>query len=279
MEDQALKWWQVRWGLAGRIISRFAIVFGKIIGLLFLVAVVGCGVLYLLQPWLSSEHLGKTDPQLGIIPVSLSNKTEASLSNSSIEHDGFIFRLPNKGMVRTIEQTTLVRFPNGMLEFPRPLRNEDSLMFALVHNDKDVEKLLGRDMLRSQFKLMQTAMSVTPEQVKWWRFRSSQNERASLLLLLKFVGLTESSPVHTLTIRPLYTIASGEFRGFQLGNPDVPPYEARIDLFDGADRHVAFEISGVEGHGQVLTQEEINAMVASIKYASATDSVGKLDHQ
>ena len=152
-----------------------------------------------------------------------------------------------------------------MLEFPRQLRSEDSLVLASVHSDNNAEKLLGREMLHSQFTLMQAAMLVTPEQVKWWRFRSSQNERASLLLVLKFVALTESSPVHTLTICPVYTIASGEFRGFQLGNPDVPPYDARIDLFDGADRHLAFDIWGVEGHGQVLTQEEINAMVASIR--------------
>lgn len=37
-----------------------------------------------------------------------------------------------------------------------------------------------------------------------------------------------------------------------------------LDLFDGADRHFAFDVIGREGHGQVLTQAEINAVVASI---------------
>lgn len=268
MEDQALKWWHVRWGFAGRIISRFAIVSGKIIGLLLLVAALGGGLLYLLQPWLSSQHLGKTDPQLSIIPVSIPSKDEAPLSNSSIEHYGFMFRLPNKGIARTIEQTTLVRFPNGILEFPRPSRYEGSLLFTAVHSDNDAKKLLSQEMLHSQFKVLQAAMLATPEQVKWWRFRSSQNRRAALLLVSKFVALTESSPGHLFGIRPIYAIASGEFHGFQLGNPDVPPYDARIDLFDGADRHLAFDIWGSEGHGQVLTQEEINAMVASIRPAS-----------
>jgi hypothetical protein len=71
--------------------------------------------------------------------------------------------------------------------------------------------------------------------------------------------------VHALTIRPIYTIASGEFSGFQFGDPNIPPYDTRIDLFDAANRHPAFDISGLEGHGQVVTQEEINAMVASIR--------------
>jgi hypothetical protein len=93
-------------------------------------------------------------------------------------------------------------------------------------------------------------------------------KRESLAFAPFEVRCPESSPVHSLTIRPVYTIASGEFRGFQLGNPDVPPYDARIDLFDKADRHLAFDIWGVDGHGQVLTQEEINAMVVSIRPVS-----------
>ncbi len=236
-----------------------------------MVAVVGCGVLYMLQPWVFSHHLGKADPQLSIIPVGLVSKAEAPLSSSSIDRHGVKFFLPDMAMVSNskLEQITLVRFPNGMLEFPHPLRYEDSIVFSSLHSNNDAEKLLTQEMLHSQFKLLQAAMFVTPEQVKWWRFRSSQNERAELLLFLKFVALTESSPVHALAIRPIYTIAFGQFRGFQLGNPDIPPYDVHIDLFDGADRHFAFDITGLEGHGQVLTQEEINAMVASIQPASS----------
>jgi len=66
--------------------------------MLCLIAAVGFGVLYLLQPWWASQRLGKFDPQLSLIPVSLSSETEAPLSNSSIEQFGFEFRLPNKGL-------------------------------------------------------------------------------------------------------------------------------------------------------------------------------------
>ncbi len=230
-----------------------------------MIAAVGCGVLYLLQPWLSSNHLGKFDPQLSIIPVSLSNKTEGPLSNSSVEQFGFEFRLPNTGIARRFDKTGLVVFPNGWLEFPRTLNDGDSVIFGPVHSDKDAKKLLDPELLQTKFKLIQAAMSVKPEQVKWWRLRSSQNRRAALLLFLKFVALTESDSMHSLTVRPIYMISSGEFRGFQLGNPDAPPYNTHIDLFDGSDHHLAFDIGGSEGHGQVLTQEQLNAMVGSIR--------------
>jgi len=268
VEEQALKWWHVRWGLAGRIISQFAAVTGKIIGLLCLVAAVGLGVLYLLQPWLSSQRLSKFDPQLSITPVSLSTETEAPLSRSSIAQFGFEFRLPNKAFARRFKETVLVAFPSGRLEFPRSLNDEDSVIFGPVQSDDDAKKLLGPELLHSKYKLLQAAMSATPEQVKWWRFRSSQNQRAALLLLLKFVALTEFTPMHSLAIRPIYTIASGEFRGYEFGDPAKPPYDTHVDLYGGATRHIAFDISGVDGHGQVLTQEEINAMVASIRLTS-----------
>jgi hypothetical protein len=273
VEEQALKWWHVRWRLAGRIISRFAIVTGKIIGLLCLIAAAGFGGLYLLQPWWASQRLGKFDPQLSLIPVSLSSETEAPLSNSSIEQFGFEFRLPNKGTARKFDQEVLVEFPSGRLEFPRSLSDEDSVIFEPVHSDNDAKNLLGPELLQSKYKLLQAAMSATPERVKWWRFRSSQNKRAALLLFIKFAALTEFNPMHSLAVRPIHTIASGEFRGFEFGDPDRPPYDAHVDLFDGATRRLAFDISGGDGHGQVLTQEEINAMVASIRLTSDIDPV------
>jgi hypothetical protein len=56
----------------------------------------------------------------------------------------------------------------------------------------------------------------------------------------------------------------GDFRGFQFGDPSKAPYDTHVDLFDSSDRHFAIDVGGEEGHGQVLTQEELNAVVASI---------------
>jgi len=84
------------------------------------------------------------------------------------------------------------------------------------------------------------------------------------MLLIKSSLLTGFGSLHSFTLGPIYTISAGGLRGFQIGDPDDPPYEAHLDLFDGADRHFAFDVYGREGHGQVLTQAEINAVVASI---------------
>jgi hypothetical protein len=269
VENQELKWWQVRWGLAGRVIFRIATVSAKIIGLLCLVAAVGYGVLYLILPWLASRQIGKVDPRLSMVPISLPTKGEAPLSDASFDRYGFKFQLPNVEIVKTIggELTTVVLFRNGGDLMVRNT-SRDAGIFAFVTNDKRAQRLFGQDVSHSKFKLMQAAMSATPEQAKWWRFRSSENERVEYLLGTKFSALTLSASPHAFTLGPIYTIAYGGFRGFQLGNPDVPPYEAHLDLFDGADRYFVFDITGREGHGQVITQEEINAIVDSIRPSS-----------
>ena len=58
----------------------------------------------------------------------------------------------------------------------------------------------------------------------------TKQERA-LLLFIKFAALTEINPMHSLAVRPIYTIASGEFRGF-IRDPQTTLRHSRPDLFD-----------------------------------------------
>jgi len=230
---------------------------------------IGFSALYLLQPWLTSRGLGRFDPRLSTVPTSLPNNAEAALSNSSINCYGIKLQLP-KEVIRTDEgkYQTMVRFHTGWLTFVNPSNEGHWIVAESVHRDERAERLFNQDELHSNFNLMRAAMSATPGQAKWWKLRSFQNERAEFLLEAKFSALTNSLSLHPFTIFPIYSITSGEFRGFQLGNPNIPPYDTHIDQFDGTDRHLAFDITGFEGHEQVLTQEEINAMVKSIQSTS-----------
>ncbi len=266
MTDQELKWWHVRWRLAGRAITRIAIVLGKIVGVLCLVAGTGYGVIYLTSPWLVSQRMIKVDPRLSIVPAELPTKAGAPLSNATIDLYGFRVSLPNDEVTRTVQgdSITMILFRNGgnlMIHNP----SHASAILESAISDRVAQKLVGQEAIQSKFKLMQAAMGATPEQAKWWRFHNFENERIEFPLLAKFSLLTGFGSPHAFTLGPIYTISAGGFRGFQIGYPDDPPYEAHLDLFDGADRHFAFDVIGREGHGQVLTQAEINAVVASIQ--------------
>jgi hypothetical protein len=264
--NQHLKWWHVRWRWA----VRPAIVLGKVIGVLCLIAAIGYGVMYLIAPWLSSQHLSKVDPRLSLVPIDLPTKVEAPLSTATIDCYGFRVPLPREKISGTIEgdwSTTVLFRDGGTLTIHNSRQNPTVLEF--VSTDRNTEKLLGKETTASKFKLMQAAMWTTPDQAKWWKLRTPENERVEFLLLLKSLSLSVYASIHSSTIRPIYAISAGSFRGFQIGNADAAPYDAHVDLFDGANRYLRFDVTGSEGHGPVLTQAEINAMVASIRPISA----------
>jgi hypothetical protein len=269
VQNQPLKWWHVRWRPAGRGILRVATIVGITVGALWLAVAIAYGVEYLMSPWLSAQRFAKIEPRLSIVPAGLSTNAQAPLSNATIDRFGFKFQLPKKEIVKTrdLRQITVVSFrDSGGLMFWDPSDDAAPGLWLLpVRSDKRMERVLGQDIIRSRFKLMQAAMSTTPDQVKWWRFCSAQNERAQLLLEIKSYVLMACSPHLESAPSPVYFITVDDFRGFQCGNPDVAPYDVNIELFDGADRRFALNIAGQQGHKQILTQEELNAIVASIR--------------
>jgi hypothetical protein len=50
-----------------------------------------------------------------------------------------------------------------------------------------------------------------------------------------------------------------------LGNPAIAPYSVELDLFDRNDRRYKIIIIGKDKKRPVLTQADINAMVASFR--------------
>jgi len=268
VQSQPLKWWHVRWRPAGRAMRRAAILVAKIAVVLFVLDAIVYGAFYLIAPWQHAQGLAKVEPRLCLVPVDIPTKAQAPLSNASIDRYGFKIQLPNREISKTHEfdSITTASFRNGGGLMVHNTSSEEvvGLLISAFKENKRAESLFGRELLRSDFKLMQAAMSATPEQVKWWHFRSLQNQRTEALLMLKFGALVACrQPFESSSA--IYAISFGEFRGYQCGNPDAPPYDAHIDVFDDASRHFAMTISGIRGHGQVITQEELNAMVASIR--------------
>jgi hypothetical protein len=238
---------------------------GKILGGLCLVAAVGYGVLYLMYPWLVARRIAKLDPRLSVVPSGLPTQGAAPLSGAETECCGFRLLLPNRE-IQTIykgNDEMMVWLRSGaMLVIRNPSQGTD--IYEALCSDRDAKKLLGQETLQSKLDLMQAAMSATPDQAKWWRFRSAENQKVDYLLSVKFIALTTSA-VQFHVSGPVYTVALGQFRGFEQGSPKIPPYDAHLDLFDEADRHFALDIGEPDGHGQVITQEVVNAIVASIQ--------------
>lgn len=269
MAEQALKWWHVRWRPTARRLAPIAILICKVFVVLWLIAAIGYGGVYLLAPWMEARHLGKFDTRLNTVPAMVPNQMQAPLSETSFDHYGFKFLLPNRKIDRTHVgdgETLIFLAGKGLLIVRNTHALDTADLLPIVKKDKRVEQLLGQELAQSNTKLMQAALSATPGQVKWWRFRSARNMRQDLLLTLKFYTFIACSTVPDLSMKaPVYSTAFGAFRGIQCGDPNAPPYDAHIDVFDQSNRHFSLDVTGPTGHGQVITQEELNAMVASIR--------------
>jgi hypothetical protein len=208
--------------------------------------------------------MAKFAPRLSVVPSNLPTQKAAPLSGEGTDCCGFRLLLPDNEVERTykVKDEMMVWLRDGGMLL---IRNESPEFdfYQSLSSNPEVKKVLGPDMLQSKLKLMQAAMSATPDQAKWWRFRSPQNEKVECLLTVKFLSLPSAAKYHANG--PMYKVASGQFRGFEQGSPDIPPYAAHLDLFDETDRHFTLDLDGPKNHGQVLTQEEVNAIVASIR--------------
>lgn len=195
-------------------------------------------------------------------PVALRNRGSVPLSNISIEAQGFRLFLPQGVSVVSDKGTwNFVRLPSGgFVEIESPSLNSTTLMMI----DPRPAVFVPKPAPNSTYSLMEAILSATPGEVKWWRFRSAENLRIDRLLELKFLLQFELSPRHP-SIQPIYPVASTTVRGYQFGNPDVAPYEVEVELFNSADRSLALKFQGPKGHGRLVTQETLNAIVASIQ--------------
>lgn len=241
------RWWHLSW-------KRVAI------GL----AVVFCGLwiigraLERMEPWIEARRIAHNYPGVSALPVAMPDVRLAKLVGDRVEYFGISLRVPWRGLgiSRMDSNLVIIPFPeqNAAVTIFRPGTDEfERSMWADVCGHVKTEGL-------TSLGLMTQEMRATPNAVKWWRGHC-ENEAASFLLESKALKLNGANTV--------YTLVSGELRGFQEGNPGVSPFRVRLDLYDAKDRHYEIGISATKGRRPVISQSEINAMIASIRQVPA----------
>jgi hypothetical protein len=250
-ESTMVRWWHVSWKRVGTTLL-----------VIFLTPLLLAGVWLLVQfqlePWRLAHKIVTDNPGIGMVPAVLPDHSVETLSGMRIEHFGFSIQLPWKEIYRDSawENMALVSSKNGGVITIRNLsdRLDSMVTMRLMANSLPA---LHAESIRTNYALTAAAMDAKPEQVKWWKTRG-QNAKYAILLLMKSSFQDECHGA-------IYAIDSGEIRGFQQGNPSVAPYCVKLDLFDGADHHFQFKIDEYPERGPVITQAEVNAMVASLR--------------
>jgi hypothetical protein len=258
MANPELKWWHVRWGLWGRRLKKvgFWLAVVLAVGWTIDLALVGCFRFF--GPYLSVRSLGN-EPQAWLVPAPVPDQTVVQLSGSRIEAFGYSIQTPwsEQPEIRTGAPSLSARFPKeGVLLV---LDNPD---FAGGGNAQRWRTMptsgrIFRDQERgSNYGLMAAVMATTPRDAAWWKARS-ENERVLALLSCKFFAATEPSAI--------YNVNGPAMKGFEFESRLAHGKLVQLSLFDSADRQFDIQIFDGIGDKPTLMQEQINAMVASIR--------------
>jgi hypothetical protein len=240
------KWWGVSWK---RVVVVLVIVFA-------IVWLIGRAT-ERMEPWIESRRILRDTPGVNAVPIAQPDTTIAQLSGGRVEFFGISMQTPWGGVINA-------NLAPGMAVIPFP--EHCATIFLYEHTKDEFERAMfdraasnrGAGINSTSFGLMSAEMNVTPEELKWWYSRD-RNEAASFLLEMKAMKLGGA--------RVIYSIQIGNYRGFQEGDPQRAPYSVRLDLYDASDQHYEIVISSPGGGQAVITQAEVNAMIASIRRA------------
>lgn len=245
--------WQVRWWRVG---VALAICFAGV-GLVNLV------VFSWWMPLWGAREFYRDHPRISETPAPLTDKSVAKLEGLRVERFEFSFQVPWKeiGWQKNLGSASSVVFKDGqaLIVFdPRRALDSAKTIQDSAKTPREaatVRRTFGSSTLSSNYDLMAAELAATPAQGKWWA-GPRQNARNFVLLGLKSMEMMDANAI--------YGISNEEMHGFQLGNPALAPYKVELDLFDRGDRRYKIILTQRDRIGPILTQAEVNAIVASI---------------
>jgi hypothetical protein len=199
---------------------------------------------------------------LNVVPTPVKDVTVAKLSGPRIEKFEFSFQVPWNAVAidRTWKEVASLGFTGGAsLLVINPSSKTDwakILREGAAHDVPALRQILPAKAMSSNYEWMSAIVRATPDDVKWWGSRS-RNARALMMLGEKGTILGDSNSIHPIATEVLH--------GFQVGDPESTPYLVELELFDNSDRQYEIRINATHVHRAVITQSEINGLIASLQ--------------
>ncbi len=234
------------------------------VGFTILLTLVGLEVLALavghVQMWNMARET--SDPRRSLVPQTITDKSLADIQGGiTISRFGYSVQVP-WGRVKDTQEWkvgTLVVFEDSS----RILIENPANYVDVIGSASDsramrsaLRPLLGEEAVRSHYDHLRVELQTRPSDASLF---SRSNQRVFLLLNTKFMEI----PAGTTAI---YNVSTSGLRGFQFGDPAMTPTVIKLLLFDEQDRALRITFRGPTVSRQpALTQEQINAIVASIR--------------
>ncbi|MFL6301617.1 MAG: hypothetical protein ACJ71N_13515 [Terriglobales bacterium] len=200
------------------------------------------------------------------IPVDLADVSLADSTNAKSSYFGYDFQLPwsdvDEQNSKANAKVAILPFRSGLYVVIKDIAPK-SLINSLLADGKldpsEFSQLYGEKSLDSDYAFTRIMLDATPSQLNL-RTPHKDGVRASMLLMMKAIAVPVDSGI--------FNVHSGDFKGFQYGDPTEHPNRIVVDLFSD-NKSLELTFSRKDKAALSVSQPEINRIVMTLQQSSA----------
>jgi hypothetical protein len=207
------------------------------------------------------HFLGK-DPVARMTPVTLRDQSVADKKGPELHYFGYAFEVPwddlEAGEVKTGDVRAVLPFHSGlMISFLSMSGHQfvDALTENFKVNPAALAAMYGAQAMQDDYSFHKLMLYSTPDMVRPFGSRKDVASAMTLMIVKRMAVPADSG---------MFSITSGEFRGFQYGDPNKHPKQIVVDLYS-AHRGVEFVFFRKNRQPLDISQAALNRVIQSLR--------------
>jgi hypothetical protein len=213
---------------------------------------------------LETHYVGWKFPAVQKTPMELMDFSISQAPGQRLSYFGYEFEVPwdiDQEKTKQTGKMQLIVFRSGnAILFSRAAPKEfvQTFLTTTKVDPEKVRNLWGEEALESDYSLHRLILEATPGEVTMFT-RREDAVRSSMLILFKGIMTPRGGE------SGIFRVRTGEFRGFQYGDPQARPKSLNVEIFadDGGLGFVFAQRS--EGLFPAITQAEINRVIQTVR--------------
>jgi hypothetical protein len=210
---------------------------------------------------LEARYVGWKTPVVKRTPVELSDQSISQAPGRRLTYFGYEFEVPwdiDEAKSKQVGQMQLVAFRRGISLVISRSASKEFVTTFLQTNPAGMRALYGENVFQSDYSLKEMILEVTPNKVGLLTPRK-EAVGSAMLLVIKGIMMPRGGE------SGIYRVRTGDFRGFQFGDPRNRLRSLTVEIYDG-DGGLGFIFAQREnGSEPPITQAEINRVIRSVR--------------
>lgn len=208
-------------------------------------------------------------------PVELTDLSISRASGMTLSYFGYEFEIPwtdideEKTKIISGSKAAIIVFRSGnvLTVWSGPPHGFMKEFFELGKVNRDTfQKVYGGEALQSDYDFKRLILETTPDKISLLSSKKTAVSQSVMLMVKTIVVPDDPSS-------GIFTVQGKEFKGFQYGDPPIPPKRLRVELFP-RDGHLDLLFTQRENGPTVISQADINRIVQTI-HKAPVEAAGK----